>query len=93
MNFYIFESMSTAETKLNLVQMIIESEDKTFVTKVLAYARSLKTHKEDWADDLPGALLEELDLAIQEADNGKDVGVPNAEILLKYQKKYPHLNL
>jgi hypothetical protein len=55
--------------------------------------RSLKTRTEDWADDLPDALLEELELVMEEGDNGKDHGVTNAELLLKYQKTYPYLKL
>lgn len=86
--------MSTAENKLNLVQMIVESEDKTFVSKVLEYARTLKKEKTtDWAEDLPDYVLEELQLAIEEADNGTDAGTPHEEVLKKIRKKYPHLSL
>ena len=85
--------MSAAETKLSLVQLIIESEDKTLINKVLEYARSLKTQKEDWADDLPQHVIDELNSAIEEADSGKDVGIPHSEMLLKFRKQYPHLNL
>ncbi|AEA42211.1 hypothetical protein [Fluviicola taffensis] len=86
--------MSAAENKLNLVQMIVESEDKTFVSKVLEYARSLKKEKKtDWAEELPEHVLEELRLAIEEADNGTDVGIPHEVMLKKFRKQYPHLNL
>jgi|GEM_PF-1869097 len=86
--------MSTAENKLNLVQMIVESEDKTFISKVLEYARTLKKEKAtDWAEELPEYVLEELHLAIEEADNGTDVGTPHEEMLKKFRKKYPHLSL
>ncbi|HLP55671.1 MAG TPA: hypothetical protein VK151_11605 [Fluviicola sp.] len=85
--------MGAAETKLSLVQMIIESEDKTFIAKVLAYARSLKTQKEDWVGNLPDYLVKEIELAIEEADSGKDIGITNTEMIRKYKEKYPHLNL
>lgn len=54
--------------------------------------RSLKTRTEDWADDLPEALSEELELAIQEADSGKDGGVSHSEMIRKYKKKHSCLN-
>ena len=73
--------------------MIVESEDKAFINKVLEYARSLKMQKEDWADDLPQHIIDELISAIEEADSGKDVGIPHSEKLLKFRKQYPHLNL
>lgn len=85
--------MSTAQTKLSLVQLIIESEDKTFITKILEYAHSLKRQKEDSADHLPTALVKEINLAIEEADSGKDIGIPHSEMVVKLRKRYPHLNL
>lgn len=51
-----------------------------------------KEQNKDWADDLPDALLEELDLAINEADGGKDSGVSNSEMILKYKEKHRCLN-
>ncbi len=86
--------MSTAENKLNLVQMIVESNDKTFISKILEYARSLKSEKtSDWADELPESVLEELKLSIQEADKGTDQSIPHETMLKKFRKQYPHLNL
>ncbi|MGV3612677.1 MAG: hypothetical protein ACO1N0_17085 [Fluviicola sp.] len=86
--------MSTAENKLSLVQMIVESDDKTFISKVLKYASSLKKEKTtDWAEELPAEVFEELRLSIEEADNGTDPGIPHEVMLKKFRKKYPHLNL
>lgn len=86
--------MGTANNKLSLVQMIVESEDKNFISMVLEYARTLKKQKAgDWADELPEDVLEELRLSIEEADNGSDPGTPHEVMLKKFRKKYPHLNL
>lgn len=86
--------MGAADNKLNLVQMIVESDDKTFVSKVLEYARSLKKQKTtDWAEELPEHVLEELRLAMEEADNGTDVGIPHSIMLEEARKSFPHLKL
>lgn len=39
--------MSTAENKLSLIQIIVESEDKAFISKVLEYAHALKKSKKN----------------------------------------------
>lgn len=86
--------MSTAENKLSLVQMIVESEDKAFISKVLEYARALKKEKTThWEEELPEYVAEELRLSIEEADNGTDPGIPHEEILEEARKKFPHLKL
>ena len=86
--------MSTAENKLSLVQMIVESDDKAFISKILEYARTLKKQKTtDWAEELPEYVLEELRLAIEEADNGTDPGIPHEVMLEEARKKFPHLKL
>lgn len=86
--------MSTAENKLSLVQMIVESDDKAFISKVLNYARSLKKEKTIiFEEELPEYVAEELRLAIEEADNGTDPGISHEVMLEKFRKKYPHLNI
>lgn len=45
-----------------------------------------KEQNKDWADDLPDTLLEELELAIQEADSETDSCIANAKILFKHRK-------
>ena len=86
--------MSTAENKLSLVQMIVESEDKAFISKVLEYACALKKEKTThWEEELPEYVAEELRLSIEEADNVTDPGIPHEEILEEARKKFPHLKI
>lgn len=86
--------MGVVENKLNLVQLIVESEDKTFISMVLEYARSLKKQSaSDSDDEFPEYVLEEVRLAMEEFDNGTDPGIPHEVILAKHRRKYPHLNL
>ena len=93
-NFQPVCKMSAAENKLNLVQMIVESKDQTFVSMVLEYANALKRQKStDWATEIPNTVLNELKLAIEESENGSDKGIPHETMLAKHRKKYPNLNL
>jgi hypothetical protein len=85
--------MSTAESKLDLLQMIIESEDKSFIMKLTNIARSLKKEKTvDWADDLPPEVLNELIESIEEAENG-ELGTSNEEMLKAARKDFPNLDI
>ena len=41
--------MSKAESKLQLLKMIMESEDQTFISKVMQFAENIaKTKSSDW---------------------------------------------
>ncbi|WP_341902971.1 hypothetical protein [Fluviicola taffensis] len=74
--------------------MIIESEDKTFVSKMLEYARSLKIQKtKSVEDDIPDYVLEEVRLAMEELDNGTDAGTPHEEMLEQFRKEFPSLKI
>ena len=85
--------MSTAENKLNLLQMIIESEDKSFISKLTTIARSLKKQKtDDWADEFPNHVIDELKISIKEADKG-GVGIPNSVMLEEAKRDFPNLKL
>ena len=85
--------MSTAESKLNLLQMIMESNDKNFIDRLSNIARSLKkTKSEDWADELPSHVMEELKLSIDEAENG-DIPISNSQMLEAARKDFPNLDL
>ena len=85
--------MSAAENKLNLLQMIIESEDNTFIDRLTRIARSLKKSKShDWADDLPAHVIDELELSIKEVNNGEE-GIPHSKMLEEAKKSFPELNL
>ncbi|WP_294679960.1 hypothetical protein [uncultured Fluviicola sp.] len=86
--------MSTADNKLHLVQMIIESEDKTFVAKMLEYARSLKIQKSNvLEEDIPDYVVKEVQLAMEELDNGSDPGTPHEEMLEQFRKEFPGLKI
>ncbi len=85
--------MSTAENKINLLQMIIESNDTSFIDKLSNIARSLKKQKsDDWSDDLPNHVMDELLLSIDEADNG-EIGITHAQMLKEDRKKFPNIGL
>lgn len=85
--------MSTAERKLDLLQMIIESEDQSFITKLSSIARSLKKQKtKDWSDELPESVLNELIQSIDEAEKG-EIGTPNDEMLTEIRRDFPNLNI
>ena len=74
--------------------MIVESEDKTFISKVLEYALTLKKQKTTDSDDhIPDHILEEIRLAMEELDNGTDPGIPHEEILEQFKKEFPGLNI
>lgn len=86
--------MSTVENKLNLVQMIIESDDQTFIKKLLQYARTLKkSNSLDDSEIIPEHILDEIQASISELDNGTDKGTSHELILEKFKKEYPSLNL
>ena len=85
--------MSAADNKLHLVQMIIESEDKTFVAKLLEYARSLKIQKANIEEDITDYVLKEVQLAMEELDNGSDPGTPHEEMLEQFRKEFPGLTI
>lgn len=84
--------MSTAENKLNLVQMIVESNDKTFISKILEYANSLKTEKSiDWADELPEAVIQKLENSINQVKMGQVKS--HDQVIDNLNKRYSALKL
>ena len=86
--------MGALENKLNLVQLIVESEDKTFINRLLEYALSLKKEKpSDSVNDYPEYVLEEVRLAMEELDNGTDPGIPHEVMLQRFKKDFPNLNI
>ena len=74
--------------------MIVDSEDKAFISKVLEYARTLKKQKTvDSTEELPQHIIDELVLSMNELDNGTDAGIPHSVMLEKLRKEYPSLNI
>lgn len=85
--------MSTAENKLDLLQMIIESDDQSFITKLTRFARALKRENtSDWSDELPSEVLSELIQSIEDAENG-EIGTSHDDMLSTARKDFPDLNL
>lgn len=84
--------MNASESKIKLVQLIVESEDKAFISQMLEYAHLLN-EENDWALNIPSEIYDEINLAIEEADKSIDPGTPHSQIISKYKKKYPNLNL
>ncbi|MFN5982431.1 MAG: hypothetical protein ACK46Y_13390 [Fluviicola sp.] len=84
--------MSTAENKLNLVQMIVESNDKTFISKILEYANSLKTEKSiDWADELPEEVIQKLEKSIHQSKTGQVKS--HDQVIENLNKRYSGIKL
>ena len=85
--------MTTAESKLDLLQMIIESEDQGFITKLTNIARSLRKQKTvDWSDDLPPEVLVELIQSIEESES-EEFGTTNEEMLQAARNDFPNLEI
>jgi hypothetical protein len=84
--------MSTAENKLNLVQMIVESNDKTFISKILEYANSLKTEKSnDWAEEMPEEVIQKLENSIHQSKTGQVKS--HDQVIESLNKRYSGLKL
>ena len=85
--------MATARSKLDLLQMIIESEDQGFITKLTNIARSIRKQKTaDWSDDLPPEVLDELIQSIEESEN-EVFGTTNEEMLRAARNDFPNLEI
>lgn len=85
--FYICY-LNTSESKIKLVQLIVKSEDISFISQMLEYAHLLNEGN-DWALNIPSEVYDEIKLAIEEADKGIDLGTPHSQTISKYKEKYP----
>lgn len=73
--------MSLAATKLELVQRLLETEDKN----VIKYIKALfDSHEGSWYDELPDEVKKSVDKGLDDARNGKVT--PHADVRKKYQK-------
>jgi predicted transcriptional regulator len=73
--------MSLATTKLQLVQRLLETEDKD----VIKYIKALfDSHEGSWYDELPDAVKKSVDKGLEDAKNGKLT--PHKEVMKKYRK-------
>lgn len=84
--------MSTADKKLSLLRMIMESEDDSFITKMINFGLSIgKSNTKDWAEDLPENVKAGIMKGLEQSENGESV--PHEVVLAQMKEKYPHLNL
>ncbi|NVK65229.1 MAG: hypothetical protein HWE22_11620 [Flavobacteriales bacterium] len=61
---------------------------------LMEYLRTLEFVKEgnsDWADDLPVDVKNEIQEAIEQADNGKTIA--HTQVKEKHRQRFPHLNI
>lgn len=73
--------MSLATTKLELVQRLLDTEDKDIIKYIKAIFDS---HEGSWYDDLPDEVKKSVDQGLDDAKKGKVT--PHAEVRKKYQK-------
>lgn len=63
--------MSTAELKNQLHKLIVETDDIDALTKIRAFINKLKKNDSDWWDELDESTKEEIQIGIDQADNGE----------------------
>ena len=84
--------MSTAESKLQLLRIIMESEDESFISKVMQFVKSTsKTKTTDWSEELPSNIMSDLIESIDQADNNNTLSHDSAMNQLK--NKFPQIGL
>jgi predicted transcriptional regulator len=62
--------MSTAELKSQLHKLIVETDDVNALTKIRAFINKLKKNDGDWWDEIDDSTKEEIQVGIDQADNG-----------------------
>ncbi len=84
--------MSTAESKLQLLKMIMESEDQTFISKVMQFAKNAANAKSsDWAEELPLNIMKDLMESIDQAEKGNTISHDSA--MSQLRSKFPQVGL
>ena len=82
--------MSTAEIKLQLLRMIMESEDETFISKVMEFVKNTANVKStDWAEELPPNILNDLEESIDQAEKGNTI--PHDSAMSQLRNKFPQV--
>ena len=82
--------MSTAELKLHLHQLIDGITDSS-VLQAVHTLLSKASEDDDWWDELPENAKNELQVAIDQLDEGKTFS--HDQIKAKHRQRFPHLNL
>lgn len=73
--------MSLYADKIKLSQIILSIESKTLIKKIKDL---INTEKPDLWDELHDDIKAEVELAVNELDNGG--GIPNEQVMKKYNK-------
>ena len=76
--------MNLQAKKLELVQLILNTEKPSLLQKVEELLKEKKTV--DWADDISDALREELEASIKEADRGETIS--HEEAMVQIRSRY-----
>ena len=74
--------MSNTKALRKQVKQYIDETDDTTVKMI--YAMLEAKQEQDWWDELPKEIQDEIDAALKELDKGK--GIPHEEVLKKYSK-------
>ena len=82
--------MSKAESKLQLLKIIMESEDQTFISKVMQFAENIaKTKSSDWSEELPPTVMNDLMESIDQAQKGNTI--PHDVAMTQLRNKFPQI--
>lgn len=85
--------MTAAETKLQLLQLIIESNDQRLIDHLSAIVKSFnKAKKGDWADDLPQYVIDEIVTSLNEPDSEEN-STRNEDMLEDALNDFPTLHI
>ena len=77
--------MSTAELKLYLNKVIVETEDVSILKKIKTYITSLSKEK-DWWDELSKAEKASIERGIAQADRGELI--PHEQVMKEIKSKF-----
>ena len=75
--------MTIAEIKVDILQQVAATNDKTFLSNVLAYIQTLRKNQ-DWWDELDDAEIASLEAGNRQLENGE--GIPHEEVRKKAQQ-------
>ena len=75
--------MTIAEIKVDILQQVAATNDKTFLSNVLAYIQTLRK-SQDWWDELDEAEIASIEAGNRQLENGE--GIPHEEVRKKAQQ-------
>jgi predicted transcriptional regulator len=75
--------MTIAELKVDILQHVAATNDKTFLSDVLAYIQNLRKNR-DWWDELDEAEIASIEEGNRQLENGE--GIPHEEVRKKVQQ-------